>query len=160
MLFGMTSQFLPAAAATLLVSNPVLLAVGAVFGGYQLVEDRKRKVTMRRQAARTQLRQFTDDVQFEVTNELGVMLRSVQRELRDEFTALLAELQRTWSESVNQARAALATGADQRAGEMAAIERRAKELVAIGQVVADAVNALGDSAPANADDVAPDAEQR
>ncbi len=142
MLFGMTSQFLPAAAATLMVSNPVLLAVGAVFGGYQLVEDRKRKVTMRRQAARTQLRQFTDDVQFEVTNELGVMLRTVQRELRDEFTSLLGELQRTWTESVNQSKAALASGAEQRSAELTAITGRVEELKAIAASVAEAAEAL------------------
>ena len=142
MLFGMTSQFLPAAAATLMVSNPVLLAVGAVFGGYQLVEDRKRKVTSRRQAARTQLRQFTDDVQFEVTNELGVMLRSVQRELRDEFTALLGELHRTWTESVTQSKAALASGADQRSAELATITRRAEELKAIARSIAESAASL------------------
>ena len=48
MMFGMMGQFLPTAAATLVASNPVLLGAGALFGGMQLVEDRKRKVTMRR----------------------------------------------------------------------------------------------------------------
>jgi len=142
MLFGMTSQFLPAAAATFLVSNPVLLAVGAVFGGYQLLEDRKRKVTMRRQSARTQLRQFTDDVQFEVTNEMGVMLRTAQRELRDEFTSMLGELQRTWTESVSQAKAALASGATERVVEIEAIDRRAATLHAADAAVTQAVTQL------------------
>ena len=36
----------------------------AIFGGMQLMDDRKRKVTQKRQAARTQVRQFIDDVQF------------------------------------------------------------------------------------------------
>ena len=143
MLFGMTSQFLPAAAATLLVSNPVLLAVGAVFGGYQLFEDRKRKLTMRRQTARTQLRQFTDDVQFEVTNELGVVLRTVQRELRDEFSSLLGELQRTWTESVAHAKASLAQGAEERAAELRAIEHRQAALVQVDATVSGAVASLG-----------------
>lgn len=150
MLFGMTSQFLPAAAATLLVSNPVMLAVGAVFGGYQLLEDRKRKVSMRRQTARTQLRQFTDDVQFEVTNELGVLLRTVQRELRDEFSALLGELQRTWTESAAQAKAGLNRGSEERAADLQAIDRRRNDLQQVATTVADAVaalEALGEVAP-------------
>ena len=62
-----------------LASNPVLLGAGALFGGFQLVEDRKRRVQQRRQSARGQMRQFTDDVQFEMSNELTKMVRDVQR---------------------------------------------------------------------------------
>ena len=86
MMFGMMGQFLPAAAGALLATNPVLLGIGALFGGMGLAEDRKRKVQMRRQTARTQVRQFLDDVQFEVTNQLTGVVRDIQRELRDEFT--------------------------------------------------------------------------
>jgi hypothetical protein len=95
MMFGMMGQFLPTAAATLFAANPVLLGAGAVFGGMQLMEDRKRKVTMRRQAARQQVRQFIDDVQFQVTNELTGSIRELQRAMRDEFGARLAELHQT-----------------------------------------------------------------
>ena len=41
---------------------------------------------MRRQTARTQVRQFLDDVQFEVDNQISAVVRDIQRELRDEFT--------------------------------------------------------------------------
>ena len=40
----------------------------------------------RRQAARTQVRQFIDDVQFEVSNEMSGLVKEAQRSLRDEFT--------------------------------------------------------------------------
>jgi hypothetical protein len=103
MMFSMLGSFLPSAATVLLASNPVLLGAGAIFGGMQLMDDRKRKVTARRQTARTQVRQFIDDVQFEVTNELTTMIRDVQRELRDEFTERLAELQRTYTETAKRA---------------------------------------------------------
>jgi len=103
MMFGMMGQFLPAAAGALIATNPVLLGIGALFGGMGLSEDRKRKVQMRRQTARTQVRQFLDDVQFEVTNQLTAVVRDVQRELRDEFTARLGELQRTYTDSAKSA---------------------------------------------------------
>jgi Dynamin family len=103
MMFGMLGQFLPTAASLLLASNPVLLGIGALFGGMGLADDRKRKVTMRRQAARTQVRQFVDDVQFEVGNQIGNLVRDVQRELRDEFTERLGELQRTYTDAATRA---------------------------------------------------------
>ena len=118
LMLGMTSQFLPQAAGLFIASNPVLLGAGAIFGGYQLVEDRKRKLQARRQAARTQLRQFTDDVQFEVGNDLTGLLRDVHRDLRDEFVALIGELQQSWVDAARHAQEA----AD--AGEQAMSRRR------------------------------------
>ncbi len=103
MMFGMMGSFLPTTAATLIASNPVLLGAGMLFGGMQLMEDRKRRVTMRRQTARQQVRTFVDDVQFEVTDQLTALIRDVQRSLRDEFTERLTELQRTYTETAQRA---------------------------------------------------------
>lgn len=135
MMFGMASQFLPAATASLLVANPVLLAVGAVFGGMQLVEDRKRKVQMRRQQARTQLRTFVDDVQFEMGNEMGKLVRSMQRDLRDEFSALLGELQRTWTDAAQKAKAAVASTTEERNRRRGEVERQAAELRELDEAI-------------------------
>jgi hypothetical protein len=128
-MFGMMGQFLPAAAATLLASNPVLLGAGALFGGLQLSEDRKRKVQMRRQAARQQVRQFLDDVQFEVTNEMGQLVRDLQRDLRDEFGERLGELQRTYTETAQRAQQTAAQSREQ-------AKRRAAEIDAANAVLA------------------------
>jgi hypothetical protein len=103
MMFGMMSQFLPKAAGALIGTNPVMLGIGAVFGGMGLVEDRRRKVAQRRQAARQQVRQFIDDVQFEVGNQISTLTREIQRELRDEFTERLGELQRTYTDAAKKA---------------------------------------------------------
>jgi hypothetical protein len=130
MLFGTASQFLPVAAATFLVTNPVLLTAGALFGGLQLFEDRKRKLAARRQAARTQLRQFVDDLSFELGNEINGLVRSLHRDLRDGFSTLIGELQQTLTESAK--RAADISGVDPRewaqrraraAGELAELDR-------------------------------------
>ena len=103
MMFGMLGQFLPKAAGALLATNPVLLGIGAVFGGMSLADDHKRKVAGRRQTARGQVRQFLDDVQFEVGNQIGGLVRDIQRDLRDEFSERLGELQRTYTESAKRA---------------------------------------------------------
>lgn len=101
-MLGMLSGFLPKAAVALLHLNPVSLGIGAIFGGLQFLDDRKRTLTTRRQAARTQLRTFIDDVQFQVGDELTGSIREVQRDLRDEFTTRLTELQRTYTDAIKQ----------------------------------------------------------
>ena len=102
-MFGMMGQFLPAGIGLLLASNPVTLGFGAVFGGLQLVDSHKRKVAQRRQQARVNARQFSDDVQFEVGNAIGEVIRTVQRAIRDEFTDRIAELHRTYADTARVA---------------------------------------------------------
>ena len=104
-MFGMLGQFLPAAGAVLLLSNPVLLGIGVAFGSVGLADDRKRKIAARRQAARVQVRQFLDDVQFEMTNQIGNLVREIQRDLRDEFTERITELTRTLTDTLQRGQA-------------------------------------------------------
>ena len=114
MMFSMMGNFLPGAVAAFMATNPVLLGAGAVFGSVQLLEDRKRKLTMRRQSARQQVRQFVDDVQFEVTNEISTLVRDIQRDLRDEFTLLLSDLQRTYTSTAQNAQASAKSSQEER----------------------------------------------
>ncbi len=106
-MFSSISSWLPAAAGALLIANPVLIGAGALFGGMQLLDERKKKLTARRQSARQQVRQFLDNVQFEVGNEISNMVREAQRDLRDEFSDRLGELQRTYTETAQRAQADL-----------------------------------------------------
>jgi hypothetical protein len=122
-MFGMLGMFLPAAAGVLIASNPVLLGIGAVFGGMGLADDRKRKIAARRQAARSQTRQFLDDVQFEMTNQIANLVRDIQREMRDEFGERLAELVRTCTETAQRAQADAQRSDQERATRIAEIER-------------------------------------
>ena len=113
MMFGMMGTFLPAAAGVLIMSNPVLLGVGAVFGTMGLADDRRRKVAARRLSARTQVRTFLDDISFEMGNETSNMMREIQRELRDDFSDRIAELMRTYTETAQRAQADMqSTGAE------------------------------------------------
>lgn len=130
-MFGMLGTFLPSAASVLLASNPVLLGIGAVFGTMGLVDDRKRKIAARRQAARSQVRQFLDDVQFEMGNQIGNLVREVQRDLRDEFGERLAELVRTYTETAQRAQADAQKSGQERQQRVAELDNSLKSFVAI-----------------------------
>ncbi|MCB1000590.1 MAG: dynamin family protein [Acidimicrobiales bacterium] len=143
MMLGLGGTFLPHAAAVFMMSNPVLLSVGAVFGGMQLFEERKRRLQARRQAARSQMRQFVDDVQFAVGNELGNLLRSIQRSLRDEFSELVTELHRTWTDAAKRADEARRASSDER-------DRRRTELDTVDRRLAQLADALAHLSPSEA----------
>jgi hypothetical protein len=121
MLFGMLGRFVPAGAAAIMLSNPVTLGLGAAFAGIQLVDSHRRRLAARRQQARTEVRQFLDDVQFEVSNRIGEVVRDLQRALRDEFTEMLAELSRTYTDMAarsQQAAQASRAQADERSAAL------------------------------------------
>jgi hypothetical protein len=138
MMFGMLGQFLPGTAAVLFASNPVLLGAGAVFGGMQLMEDRKRKVAMRRQAARGQVRQFIDDVQFEIGDQLTGTVRDIQRAMRDEFSQRLSELQRTYTETAQRAQESAKRTQEQQQQRAAEVKQQIEVLGKIDAVAASA----------------------
>ncbi len=102
-LFGMMGRLLPAGAAALMMSNPVTVGIGAAFAGMQLADAHKRKIALRRQQARGNVRQFLDEVQFAIGNEINDVMREVQRGIRDEFTERISELLRTYAETAQQA---------------------------------------------------------
>ncbi|HUQ44745.1 MAG TPA: dynamin family protein, partial [Candidatus Limnocylindria bacterium] len=123
----------------LAVIGPALLGGAALFAGKSLVDERKRQVSTRRQEARTSLRQYVDDVQFEVGTRVRDMLRELQRALRDDVAGRIDELSRTNTEAAAALERALqqdqATRAarDQELGTelqaLADLERRLKRLL-------------------------------
>jgi hypothetical protein len=135
-MFGMLGNFLPTTAATLLAANPVLLGAGALFGSVQLLEDRKRRVAMRRQSARQQVRQFVDDVQFELGDQLTGAIRDLQRDLRDEFTTRITELQRTFTETAQRAQETAKTTQDQQQQRGQQLQQQLQVLGKIEQIAA------------------------
>ncbi len=140
-MFGMMGRFLPAGAAALMMSNPVTVGIGAVFAGFQLADAHKRKIAMRRQQARANVRQFLDEVQFSIANEIGEVMRDVQRAMRDEFTDRISELSRTYSDAARQAQQAA-----QQVGESAHV--RISSLTATLERVAQARSVFTRLAPA------------
>jgi hypothetical protein len=139
-LFGMVGRFLPAGVAALMATNPVTIGIGAAFAGMQLADARKRKIALRRQQARSNVRQFLEEVQFAIGNEVGEVMRDVQRSLRDEFTERISELFRTHTEAAQQAQSAARRHTELSSGRApvvkAALARIADARVAFEPVVA------------------------
>ena len=104
MLFGLLGRVLPIGAAGLMMSNPITLAVGAAFAGKQIYSVRKHTLATRRQRARSAVKGFLDDVQFEASHQLGESVRRMQRMLRDEFSSRVGELQRSYQQMAEQAK--------------------------------------------------------
>jgi len=102
-MFGMMARFLPAGVGAVLMAAPVTLGLGAAFAGVQLFDAHKRKLAQRRQQARVNVRQFTDEVQFEISNAIGEVLRELQRSFRDGLSERVAELQRTYADTAKAA---------------------------------------------------------
>lgn len=134
--FGMLGQLLPAAAAALLMSNPVMLGFGVIFGRSVYREQRKRKVAARQQQAQKAVRQFLDEVQFEVGNNVSETLRDMQRQLRDHFQARMAELQRTTTETLHNLQADGERSEAARAARSQELQTRMASLQTIADLVA------------------------
>jgi GTPase SAR1 family protein len=112
---GLVGSFLPHAVGALVLSTPITLGLGVALAGNQLLDANKRKLALRRQKAKSGIRQFIDDVQFQVSNELAEQLRETQRELRDEFNSRVGELSQTLTETARRAQEDAARGASARA---------------------------------------------
>jgi hypothetical protein len=131
MMMGFLGQLLPAAAGALLLSSPITLALAGYFAGKAVLDGRKRAVTMRRSQARQVSRKLIDDVQFEMSNRLSDLVRTRQRDVRDQVTARLAELQRTYAERVTSATSRVDDDKTVRAARLATLKdahARLKEL--------------------------------
>lgn len=142
-MMSMMGRFMPAAAASVLLANPVMAGFGILFAGQAIADQRKRKLAARRQQVRTSVRQFLDDVQFEAGNELAELLREAQRSLRDQLTDRITELQRTCTETAARAKEAAAAEAAQRTERTAEVRNRLAVLERLERDLAEARAAAG-----------------
>lgn len=123
-MLGMLATLLGAA-----VVGPAALGVAAVFGGKQVLSERRRQLADRRQQARAFLTSFVEEVRFETDGRLASLLDDVQRGMRARFADRIRELRRTFAETAagleNAVAAAEAAGGPRLAeltGELAEID--------------------------------------
>jgi hypothetical protein len=88
--------------AGLALTTGATLGIGAVFGGKQLLEERKRQSANRRVQARGAVRQFVDDVQFEMGKGLRDLGRDLQRTARDSFGEQVTGANRSLTLTIQQ----------------------------------------------------------
>ncbi|MFW6074039.1 MAG: dynamin family protein [Chloroflexota bacterium] len=108
--------------------GPVLVGAGLLFGGRQFLEERKRDITKRRQQARTFVRQYVDDVQFEAGARIRDTTRDFQRTLRDYFTDRITELGETYNTTIQSTQQSLKADQDARAKRLADLKTRVEKL--------------------------------
>jgi len=130
-MFGMLTMLAGAAS----MFNPVSLVAGLVLGGKTLRDDKHNRLKRQQAEAQMLLRRQIDDVTFHVSKECRDRLRQVQRLLRDHFSEVATELQRSLIESIQAAEKAAHTEDSQRQQR---INRLKAELAQIDGVRQDA----------------------
>lgn len=103
--------------------NPLSIGAGLMLGGKTISDERRRIVTRRQAETKTSVRRYVDDVTFQVSKDSRDMLRVVQRDLRDHFTELAEQLNRSLKESLSTAEKSVKTTQGDR-------DRRLKEISA------------------------------
>jgi hypothetical protein len=126
LVFGMLSSL-----AGLSLTTGAMVGVGLLFGGKQVFEERKRQVTQRRQKARNGIRQFLDDVQFEVGKSMRDLSRELQRQLRDYFTERISESVRACVTTTEALQKGLQQDEEARRARMAQIRQQMERLAGI-----------------------------
>jgi hypothetical protein len=112
-LLGLVGTLLGAA-----IVGPAVLGVAAVYGGKEVIDERRRRLVDRRQQARTFLGELIEEIRFHVEGRLTTLLDELQRQLRAHFTERIGELHRTVGESAR---------ALERAAKQEATERRSRQ---------------------------------
>jgi hypothetical protein len=98
------------------------LGIGAIFGGKQILDERRRQAASRRQQARQAVRQFVDDVQFEASKSFRDLARDLQRRARDHFSAEMTAAAQGLAASAERLRSAASLEESERRRQIAAVE--------------------------------------
>jgi len=115
--------------------NPISIGAGLLLGG-KTISDERRRVVQRRQAeAKTVVRRYVDDVTFQVGKDSRDMLRGVQRDLRDHFTDLAEQLNRSLKDSLTSAERSVTTTQGETERRLAEIETELARLERLQQRV-------------------------
>ena len=110
-LLGLVGTLLGAA-----IVGPAVLGVAAIYGGKEVLDERRRRLTDRRQQARTFVTELVEEIRFQVEGRLTRVLDEMQRQMRARFTERIGELHRTVGASVDALeRAARQESADRQA---------------------------------------------
>ncbi|MPZ86290.1 MAG: dynamin [Actinophytocola sp.] len=83
--------------------GPIGIGIGLVMGHRGLREEKKRQVQKRRAEAKNAVRRYCDKVTFAATKDSRDTLRRVQRELRDHYTGLAEELNKSNAKALTAA---------------------------------------------------------
>jgi gas vesicle protein len=83
--------------------GPIALGIGVVMGRKGLKEEKQRQTKQRQAQAKNSVRRYCDEVSFVMGKDSRDTLRRIQRELRDHYTGLAEELNRSNAEALRAA---------------------------------------------------------
>jgi hypothetical protein len=93
--YGGALMFVMLGAMTGISLGPLGLGIGLVMGRKGLRDEKKRQRAARQNQARNAVRRYCDEVSFVMNKHSRDTLRKIQRELRDHYTGLAEELNRS-----------------------------------------------------------------
>lgn len=128
LMFSMLGRMIGLAA---IIANPLTVGATILLSGKAIRDHRARELTARRQQARAAVRQYVDDVTFQVGKDSRDTLRRIQRELRDTFSARAEELQRSTAEALEGATRALESDRTEREGRLRTVEGELRRIAAL-----------------------------
>ena len=108
--------------------NPLGIGAAVLMSGKAIGDERKRLVTRRQNEAKAAMRRYVDDVTFQVAKDSRDRLRTVQRDLRDHFTAQADQLKRSLLESQQAAERAVKASRAEREARLAEIAKELEQL--------------------------------
>jgi GTP-binding protein EngB required for normal cell division len=125
-LLGLVGTLLGAA-----IVGPAVLGVAAIYGGKEVIDERRRRLTDRRQQARTFVSDLVEEIRFQVEGRLTRVLDEMQRQMRARFMERIAELRRTMGASAAALERAAAQEAASRQTRQAEVEATIADLDAL-----------------------------
>ncbi len=115
--------------------NPFSVGAGLLLGGKTITDERRRVISRRQHEAKAAVRRYVDDVKFQASKESRDMLRRVQRDLRDHFTAQAEEMNRSLGDSLRAAERSVKTSTGDRERRLAEIKSELERLETLQQKV-------------------------
>jgi gas vesicle protein len=120
--YGGVLMFTMMGALTGISLGPIGVGIGLVMGRKGLRDEKKRQLTQRRTQAKNAVRRYSDEVNFMMGKDSRDTLRRIQRQLRDHYSALAEELNRSNAQALAAATEAANRGQAEREQRLRDIE--------------------------------------
>lgn len=111
--------------------NPISISAGLLLGAKAYSDERANRLKRRQNEAKGAVRRYVEDVTFHVTKQLKDRLRLVQRTLRDHFTELAGDLQRSSVDALRQASASAKASEAERAERITLLRQHRRRIDAL-----------------------------
>jgi hypothetical protein len=113
--------------------GPISIGIGLVMGHKGLRDEKKRQLLNRRTQGKNAMRRYCDEVNFVMSKDSRDTLRRIQRQLRDHYSALAEELNRSNADALTAATAAAKKTQSERDGRLRDIGAELNRLAVLRQ---------------------------